>query len=307
MQRAVIRLLASMCGVGVVGGLVWYARIPAASAADPRLEEISDAMMDWDYRRDNSIPGDVPNVVLFIGDSHMMQFWPRIEFVRRTHAYPMRSIRFATSAGCVPILGIERQSQPCARFTERTYATASQPGVDIVVISGAWYGLQYWGDYYRVGSRNRAPINVLAPENQWLFDGFEQSVAKLRQHGKRVVVLLCTPHGPSWDPASMVDRSRLPPQARPVQTMSRAEVIDSAGAIDARIRRAAEAGGADVIDPKDWLCTRTTCSAIDGAGRPVMMNQSHLRASWVRAHFDGLDRFLALSSSYPAPGPPQVR
>jgi hypothetical protein len=78
--------------------------------------------------------------VLFLGDSHMQQYWARVEKLLAEHAAPVRTIVFKTLAGCAPVPGIERRSLKCSEFVEQGLATAMRPEVETVVIAGSWEG-----------------------------------------------------------------------------------------------------------------------------------------------------------------------
>jgi hypothetical protein len=83
------------------------------------VNEISRASLDWGYKGDQVIPGDSPRTVLFLGDSHMQQYWARVEKLLAEHAAPVRTIVFKTAAGCAPIPGIERRSLQCSRSSTK--------------------------------------------------------------------------------------------------------------------------------------------------------------------------------------------
>jgi hypothetical protein len=50
-----------------------------------------------------------------------------------------------------------------------------------------------------------------------------------------------------------------------------------------------------VLDPRDTICSTVTCPTLDSQGKPLLKDDSHLRSSFVRSHFDAFDRFVVLS------------
>lgn len=293
-RRTTLRLVQAMTLVAMIGGLAGWQIFQPASAGDPKVVKISEATRDWADMDDHPIvPGSVKTTVLFFGDSHMEQYWPRIELLAR-QAQPRRSIDFFTLGGCAPIPGIERRGFQCGKFVADGFARAAQPDVDTVVLAAQWSGLGFYNDYYLPGKAETVSLDVLAPENRWIFDRFAATLTHLHQLGKRVVVLLSSPRGDAFDPNLMLNRTQLVPHARQVSAVSRAELTLSLAPIDSRIRAAAESAGAEILDPKDWFCDGPVCPVVDSTGRPISKDGSHIRASLVRTQVTALDAYVLL-------------
>jgi hypothetical protein len=231
--------------------------------------------------------------VLFLGDSHMQQYWARVEKLLTERAAPVRTIEFKTVAGCAPVPGIERRSLKCSEFVAQGLAAAMQPEVDTVVIAGSWVGFLSRGDYYRIGDVETRPLKLLTPETDWVMQGFQDALGRLVRAGKRVVIVLSSPRGEVLDPKSMIQRDGMGVRVRGAFTpLSRSELAALTGRIDARLKAIAQAVGATVIDPADWLCTQSQCPAADEAGRPLYRDASHLRASAARERFGAVDSLV---------------
>ncbi|HEY6451295.1 MAG TPA: acyltransferase family protein [Steroidobacteraceae bacterium] len=293
LRRVTLQLLGSMAVVGVVGASARYDIVRPISAGDPRDVEISTARHDGYFHASDSIPGTVKNTALFFGDSHMQQYWPRIELLTRRPG-KRRTVELRTLGGCAPIPLVERAGEPCLAFVNSGFARAAAPDVDVVVIAASWKGFAERGDYYRPGLRNAAPLDMLAPDTQWVYDGFADALAHLRQLGKRVVVLSSSPRGYAFEPGRMVDRSRLIPRVKPAQIVYRAAMVAFLSPIDSRIRAAAQKAGVEILDPDDWLCTATVCPTVDSDGRPLYQDGTHIRATTARDKATGLDQFVLL-------------
>src|SRR6185503_9772206 len=269
-RLSVPALGAAMAVVGVAGLAVLQSRVLPQSASIPLVNEISRASLDWGYKGDQVIPGDSPRTVLFLGDSHMQQYWARIEKLLAEHAAPVRTIVFKTVAGCAPVPGIERRSVKCSQFVDEGLAAAMRPEVETVVIAGSWVGFLSRGDYYRIGDVDARPLKLLTPETDWVMEGFRDALARLVRAGKRVVIVLSSPRGEMLDPKSVIERDGMAVRVRgPFAPLPRAELAALTGRIDARLKAIAQAAGATVIDPADWLCTASSCPAADEAGRPL--------------------------------------
>jgi peptidoglycan/LPS O-acetylase OafA/YrhL len=299
LRRVTLQLASAMALVGAIGGLAWFAVIRPASARDPRIVAISEAMSDWDAPRNRVYPGTVASTVLFFGDSHMEQYWPRIKMLLEQPGAMRNTVDFRTAGGCAPIPGVERKGEHCLKFVNAGFARALDPEVSVIVIAASWGGFATRRDYYRPDQVAAAPLDLLAPETQWVYDNFANSLAGLRKAGKRVVVLLSTPRGSAFDPNSMVDRSTFPPRAKPlVPSVRLADQRKYLFPIDSRIRKAVETAGAQILDPKDWLCSDTDCPTVDSAGRPLYKDISHLRASATRARAKFFDQFVLTKQSF---------
>jgi hypothetical protein len=144
-----------------------------------------------------------------------------------------------------------------------------------------------------VGHPQETPLELLAPQTEWVLQGFEAALADLTAAGKHVVLVLSSPRGSSLDPKSVVDRDGMSVQVRGKPApLPRSELAALTAPIDERLRRIAAAVGATVIDPTEWLCTPTLCPSLDEHGRPLYKDESHLRASVARERFVAVDPYL---------------
>jgi peptidoglycan/LPS O-acetylase OafA/YrhL len=305
-RRNTMRLAQAMLVVALVGLLVGRQIIPSASARDPMIASISQAASDWESIDNEIVPGDAQHTVLFFGDSHMEQYWPRVEYLTQ-QTRSRRTVEFRTMGGCAPLPGIERRDKRCVKFVTEGLERASKPDVDIVVLAAQWSGLVRYSDYYRPGYSDAVALDVLAPRNAWVFEQFSAAVAQLRQQGKQVVVLLSSPNGDAFDPKTMVDYHALIPRARLVSAVPRAELANNFSPVDSRIDAAARQGGAQVLDPLDWFCNGAQCPVQSPPGRPVSKDGSHMCASVVRARVTALDQFVLLGPLAASTALPQSR
>jgi hypothetical protein len=64
------------------------------------------------------------------------------------------------------------------------------------------------------------------------------------------------------------------------------------GEISQKLRMVAEAAGARVISPMDYLCDENTCPAFTKDGMLMYYNWNHLRASFVRQSATWIDEIF---------------
>jgi peptidoglycan/LPS O-acetylase OafA/YrhL len=295
-ERAAWRLATAMVVLASIGALARLDVVLPMSAQDPRNVEIARARIDQVAFLTQRIAGTVKGTTLFFGDSHMQQYWPRIEFVASQYG-SHRTVELLTEGGCAPIPRIERATQPgCLSFVTAGFERAARADVDIVVVASSWGGFIDRGDYYLPGVKGATHLDVLAPENQWIFDGFADALSELRKRGKRVVVLTSSPRGYAFDPGRMVDRSDIIPRYKVVAPVSLEALRASLSPIDTRIRAAADRAGAQIIDPDPWVCSSTQCPVLDPEGRPMYSDGTHIRASVARVRAVGLDQFVRMGA-----------
>jgi hypothetical protein len=281
------------CALLVVGG-----RVSSASASIPHVADVSAAISDWEFGGNRTLGGDTDRAVLFFGDSHMQQYWPRIAKLMEERQAPVRNVVFHAEGGCAPVPGIERRGSRCKPFVDAGFARAAQPDIETVVIAASWPGFADRSDYFRAGPDPEGPLNVLAPQSAWVLQGFEQALDELRARGKTVVLVLSSPRGGPLDPKVMLQRRGLlgwevelsPP-------IPRSEIDAVRSPIDDRLRDVAARVGAVTVDPADWLCSKEACPALDDDDRPLFKDLSHIRASVVRDRFSALDRFVYLPAA----------
>lgn len=292
--RVALPLGGFMATVGALGALVFANLIQARSASVPGLTEISEAMHDWGFSGNRTIRGDVPRTVVFIGDSEMQQFVPRIARVTREHRAPQRTVVIRTRAGCTPITGIERKGYDCDPFVTESFAIAMRPQVDSVVIAASWQGFIERTNYRKTGDEHGPILNIAATD--WVWDSLETTLQRLVAAGKRVVVILSVPRGLLFDPQYMAERTGLTYRVHIRPPRSRESVAADTFAVDTRLRQIVERAGATWIHPIHWICPKV-CSGVDERGRPLYKDSSHLRASAVSERLTQLDRFVYLSQA----------
>lgn len=297
-------LVTGALSVGLVGTGIALGRAQPRSAGDPALVEVARAARDSDYGPDGTIAGDVSSVTLFIGDSHMQHYVPRIRAVMRRREKPVKTVRIFTKGGCAPIPGIDRGERGCPAYVAAAFDAARSAEVDTVVISASWRGMLLRRDYVRLDGR-RTPLTFSTEDVDWMLGSFEAAVQSVVARGKRVVVLLSSPRGPVLDPKSLADHDWF--SVSIPQTATRPGVARTLEPIDVALTRVAVRAGATIVDPTAWICEPEFCPAIDRQQIPIYLDTSHVRASFSRDHIAALDPYIEVagdSTSGPVRGAP---
>jgi peptidoglycan/LPS O-acetylase OafA/YrhL len=238
---------------------------------------------------------------VFIGDSHIEQYWPRAMRVIDTQPDSARSVVFATNRGCPPLPGIDStwRGKDCRGFFDHAMKLAWLPDVDTVVF-GAFWENYFIGEYSEGESSGRAagepPLKLDSADTRAAFEQFRTTVAMLVSGGRRVFIILSNPTSRRFVPVFPIE-ARLslhpPPRlaangprvdARPFETFV-APLTD-------RLRAIAAQTGAIVVDPRAALCDGLICPSTGLDGLPLYVDSNHLRGSFARERASFLDEML---------------
>jgi peptidoglycan/LPS O-acetylase OafA/YrhL len=321
-RKAVPGLLAALVAVTMMGAAAGMRWIPARLSG-PAIAAIDGAKTDWHYpggldpvRRSGfktwTVSSHRAQKTLFVGDSHVEQYWSRVTYIIQTHPDSARSAEFVTYLGCPPLPGVNapQHSWSCNRSFEFAMEQALHDDVDTVVFGAFWeaYLLEEFSTdqprsnirnhIYRVGDPLRTPLELNSSGTQMAFTEFRQVISKLVSHGRRVFIVLSNPTSPTFDPTAMLSaESRL---ALHVPDKIEAKIRSiGAGPFEVfvaplmdRLREIAAQSGATVVDPRESLCDAMICAAVTPDGVPLYLDSNHLRPFFARQRAVFLDETL---------------
>ena len=312
-RKAVPVLLAALAGVALAGAAAGAQRMHGRLTG-PRIVAWEAAVNDWHYPIPSRASGfdtvtvksHRTRVTLFVGDSHIEQYWPRVKEVIDTHPDTARSALFATRRGCPPLPGIRTtwRRWSCQGFFDYAMGQALRPQVDTVVFGAFWeeYFLgEYAGD--ACGQRvpgvydcNSPPLQLDSPDTRDAFQQFQQAITRLVSARRRVFIMLSSPTSTSFQPVFPFE-VRLSLHA-PQRVSYGGSRID-AGPFEAfvaplasRLRSIAAQTGARIVDPRPALCDGMVCPSAGPDGLPLYIDSNHLGASFVRERASFLDEML---------------
>jgi hypothetical protein len=219
--------------------------------------------------------GSSSHKVLFVGDSHAEQYYPRIDRLMTEHQDTTKGVVFVTSRGCLPIPDIKGVTFPkCKGIAENALSMAQRSDVDTVVFAAAW-------------NRNNDIF-----ETKEAFEGLTATIAKYEELGKRVYVVLPIPRGEAFAPSSLVKRSILDLGFVVQKQIDRASVDALLEPASSRLIQIAKSTGATIINPVPFVCHSDYCPTLADDGLPVYTDGSHLRPAFVREHITFLDPII---------------
>ena len=230
-------------------------------------------------------PPDAPKV-LFIGDSTMEHFAPRIVRLAAEGGPGGLDPVFITRGGCRPVPNLTKlRRRDCLDFVHTVYRYAERPDVTAVVIGGGWYPGLEDPDLYHIGADGRRTSLSEEGARAAVLVDLETAMARLHRLGRRVFFVHSVPGGDadvevlkSIPPAVRLGLAGLPamPPALPMAQLVNTRTRELLAGIAART-------GAAVIDPVATMCPDgRTCQLVAPDGHIVYRDAMHLTAGYVR-------------------------
>ncbi|WP_412179685.1 acyltransferase family protein [Variovorax paradoxus] len=301
---ATVRWLGAGMVLVALAGCAVQAGLPARLHG-PALQRMADAAADRDYH-DGPTTGELgpfvtyrigegAHKVLLIGDSHVMQYAPRAAALAQRAPGRMASSYFTVFLACPPIPGVfARQGIECGARRDEGLRMALEGPFETVLVGACWncyftetLGLPMGFDL-REGEA-AYPIERREGEARALA-ALEGLLAALVQRGKKVYLLLDNPGGSGFDPARMLEGSRLG-SLRVSREVTAPQPLSQA-ALNDQLLRIAAASGAKAIDVTRRMCRGGRCDRTLPDGSPAFIDEQHLRPAFTRAHADWLDEVL---------------
>ena len=327
-RRSAPVLLAGLAAVTLCGAALGGHRI-TARLSGPAFLALDQATMDWKYpgqsnfrRQTGFVAWEVPShsaqKVLFIGDSHIEQYWSRVAYLIAARPDATGSAEFATYSGCPPLPGVNVRvaGVNCERFFDYALSRAWHSDVVTVVFGAYWEGYlvgKFGSEHeprhlYSVNDPLHRNLQLDSPGAQAAFDEFARQVSRLVRSGRRVFIVLSNQTSPRFDPLTLIPaRARLAPHA-PLRIefdpSSRSVPVRPyeafAAPVVSKLREIAAATGAQIVDPTDTLCDPMACATTSTDGRPLYMDSNHVRPFFARERAVFLDQMLLLDARPPA-------
>ncbi len=271
-------LAAAMAAAGALGLLIF------TGAIDSRLRNASvtrilAASYDWQYppvAAENHSFGELryfrenskrDSLTLFVGDSNMEQYAPRIDRVIKDRAADVNgAILVGNQQWCNFLVDIISGVDRCPGATAQLQALINADSTVAVAFSESWI-------YHHFQD------SLSNPDNRQRLVRFLRSIADK----KRVYLILNIPNGEELAPNNLFAGSRLSEiTARPVASVNFdfGRFEQRYAAINKILSAIAEESGAILIDPIPSLCPQTHCPVLDADGRPLYLDSAHLTRSY---------------------------
>jgi hypothetical protein len=283
-RQSTIGLVAGILSMLVLGISAKY----IAPRYDPSIQQIMQAwnfsgypFADSDYIDDRyqlpAIGFNRNNKIVFVGDSHTMQYRQTVEaaFQRQKDKAEFPQVIFweRTTSGT-----IEPDKPPFKTIL-------SDNAVEAVVFSEFWalqrtspkinYSVRCCGEGLMQTVSN-VPPPLPHDRIDQINENFKNAVGSLKRAGKEVYVILDNPFGEELAPRSLLDRGFFHKIRISSLTLSKAEAIERTEPARSVVAAIALDMGAHVIDPMEFLCGQDTCRPLTADGLPRYRDYDHL-------------------------------
>jgi peptidoglycan/LPS O-acetylase OafA/YrhL len=224
---------------------------------------------------------------LFVGDSNIEQYIPRIKSLLEKSDDVHRRAIFLTSGGVPPIPDIREKSHPGALelIPQMNRLLESDSGIDRVVIGANWVWYCSLPVYAYEIHGERFPS---AKAKKEAFHALKEMIGRLHQDGKAVYVILNTPVGPVQDPKSDILRGFEGTSTTNVDPLTFHAFDELYGEFLSSLKLCAQESGATVIDPLHFFLTDKSYPRLIN-GKHIYKDSCHLRPSFVRDDVTYLD------------------
>jgi peptidoglycan/LPS O-acetylase OafA/YrhL len=315
-RKTRLRVALLVVGMALLGGLgACFYKGEGFPARTAHFENITRAIGDFEYpgkmeRRElQGIAYDFKasgrqEATLFVGDSNVAQYYPRVESLIDNAPEQTRSALFIARYGCPPGLGAahydEKTRQTCGNALKDAATLArTLPEIKTIVVAGIW---NYYFGHDEELKRNYPNTVPIAHNLEYGSEGYRQALEGLAEGLKELAALdreiwliLTIPIGMELSPRYMAERRMENfPQIFRIRAggLERANLDAKYAAIVADLTRIARETGVRVIDPVAALCDAKRCEALTPDGRPIYTDAIHLNATFARHEARFIDPLL---------------
>jgi peptidoglycan/LPS O-acetylase OafA/YrhL len=242
----------------------------------------------------STMKGQAPGTVLLWGDSHLVQYAPRVRHLMETNNQELRTVVIARRNGTGPIPGVfdTRNNGIASQWYETILEYALSDSIDTVVIGGFWsryigeafpeYGTHFYKDGVKTNLLDGG--NILARESL-------REILKRISLKKPVFLLLDTPHSTELHPKHQVSYNRFTGQLNygPVYIPYERNME-----LDLTLIEIAQSSGATVINaPQEMgLCADGLVRTRSEDNELIFRDSHHLRPFFVIENATFIDRLI---------------
>lgn len=300
-----VTLFGSLLLVATAGFMAWQSDLPPRNNTDV-FQKIAQATRNFGggveaMHRETLYDASVlvqksqhSTFTIFVGDSLMHQYAPRVSAQISARPDRTHSATFATIGGCKPIPDYyNKASTACRKMMEAALRLSEMPDARNVVIGADWTDIVWRGNLVQ------------------LMASFESYVRKFAARHP-TYILLNGPLGPEFHPEVMLTGTRLKHLGTEmaIEPASMAVQLERQSTMRKLLTEVAHRAGAIIIDPMNDLCPDGKCPVTTANRVPLYVDKTHMRPFHVVNSARFLDRTYFINgvgsdAATAAPPPPR--
>jgi len=300
LMPTLLALFAAMGVLGMAAAKGWIKTHACRFGLDENVQASRENNYFDDFKRENLgfnysryTYGAGAKKTLYIGDSHMEQYAPRIRTIIDQGKAGDRGAVFLTRGGFIPIYDIITTDKPGdIGFPKALFESTLDPSVDRVVVCANWcYYFNFGGPTHLAHNH---PMDKPEGMDAALGD-LESFLQSLRSRGIHPYLVLNMPGSMGYDPKLMIQRGLLGGFSISECRLTAREFLEARGRMTCtqgdlmnRMRAIAGRTGTTIIDPMPVMAPDGVCVRFEGR-KPIYYDLAHLTSSYVRKHASFMD------------------
>jgi peptidoglycan/LPS O-acetylase OafA/YrhL len=249
------------------------------------------------------LQGSNGHSTIFVGDSHVDQYGPRVARASKEMNKPTNTAIFVTDGGCPPIPNVFDDApvhSQCEKTRNYGFDLIKNDRPNTVVIGACW-NCYFINEADPGNTEDDYKYYTLKQGKKHFFkngDGVELALENLESlirsidKQQKVYLLLDNPRDQQFDPRSHFSGSRFTKFTVDSKNDGRVSIDEKQIALRSQLIQIAKRQGIDFLDPSSMNCVEDQCPIFFGKGEPVYRDSNHFRAFFVRANATFIDQVL---------------
>ena len=233
---------------------------------------------------------DRDNVTLFIGDSHLWHYAPRIKKIIESNKNV--GAVFAVGGGCPAIKGVftnDVDRSECIPLMEHASNLIENKEYKTIVFGGSW-NWYFLDSNYKILANGKI-FDLKSSEGKSLaLKSFSDEIKKLKGDGKNIFVVLDNPNSKNLNATGF--NTRISFNSKGFEKGAYTSVPSSQMELQHEIAEMALSAGAEVIDVYGSVCEGTNCRVTTNSGELMYRDSGHFYSTWVIDHASFIDKTL---------------
>jgi peptidoglycan/LPS O-acetylase OafA/YrhL len=252
-------------------------------------------LVEFDQERFYYTSNKSQNYTAIIGDSHALQYIPRLTYLLSNHSENFNNLYLAIHEGCLPVPGMPHDNtginerRACNNYRNSIIELLKDPKIKTIILAACW-------NCYLVKHEEKS--NQFMEANGFAQEPLKSQILeslktflKNESINKTVYLLLDNPMGKDYEPSNYAQGNRLSGFTAG-NMKAENKMTDNQLALRAELLKVAKQAKVKIIDPVDYLCKDGHCRSLDKDGKPIYKDNNHLRASYAMDNATFIDQAI---------------